>query len=215
MFFDDFWDAWVEEGGMALAIENYVNADLRASFLGDYDDCINYAIATEAELKEWHESEKEYYAEALMWYADIDSTYMDEATQARFMEIAEKILAKSSWEFKDITADRFGGGTATMVIRPTNFFDIIVDGIASAIDEWNVKYETVDLDAISDTEYAVLELDYANMVLNAIESKTEEAAAGEAVELICDLDISNSVLTDDSWLNLYDALMGLYYEEEE
>ena len=213
MFFDDFWDAWVEEGGMSLAVENYVNADLRASFLGNYEDCINYAIATEAEVKEWHEAEKAYYAEALMWYADIDAAYMDEITLARFNDVAEKILAKATWEFKNIDADRFGNGTAVMVVTPTNFFEIIGDGLDAAITEWNAKYANVDFDTMSDEEYAVLELDYADMVLKAMEAKTAEAAAGKAVELTCDLDISNSVFTEDSWFNVYDALMGLYSEE--
>lgn len=101
-----------------------------------------------------------------------------------------------------------------MVIYPTDFLDIILDGVYAAGDEWNTKYADADIDAMSDAEYAVLENDYADMVLKVMEVKVDEAAAGEAIQLTCDLDISNSVLTDDSWYNLYDALMGLYYEEE-
>lgn len=214
MFFEDFWDAWVDSEGMSKAIEYYVNADLKASFLGDYDDCVNYAIATRETAKEWHDIEKSYYAEALMWMVGIDSSYVDEATVERFNVIAGKILEKSKWEFTEITADRFGGGTAKMVIYPTDFLDIILDGVYAAGDEWNTKYADADIDAMSDAEYAVLENDYADMVLKVMEVKVDEAAAGEAIQLTCDLDISNSVLTDDSWYNLYDALMGLYYEEE-
>ena len=205
MFFEDFWNAWVDADGMEAAVEYYVDADLKASFSGNYEDCVNYAIATREQAEEWHEQEIAYYSEALIWYAGIDSAYIDEATQSRFDAVSKTILEKA--------ADRFGKGTATMVIHPTNFLEIIVDGLNAASEEWNTKYANVDIEGMSDTEYAVLELDYADMVLKVMEAKAAEAAAGEAVELVCDLDIENSVLTEDSWLNIYDALMGLYVEE--
>ncbi len=213
MFFEDFWNAWVDAGGMEAAVEYYVDADLKASFSGNYEDCVNYAIATREQAEEWHEQEIAYYSDALIWYAGIDSAYIDEATQSRFDAVSKTILEKAAWEFKSVEADRFGKGTATMVIHPTNFLEIIVDGLNAASEEWNTKYANVDIEAMSDTEYAVLELDYADMVLKVMEAKAAEAAAGEAVELVCDLDIENSVLTEDSWLNIYDALMGLYVEE--
>lgn len=213
MFFDDFWNTWLEVGGAELAVEKYVNADLKASFSGDYEDAVVYGLATEETAKEWHDTEKAYYTEVLMWYVGIDSTYMDDATLERFNNVSDKVLKKASWEVKNVTADALGSGTATVVVYPANFLDIIVDGVDTAITEWNTKYANVDLDTISDAEYAVLELDYADMILKVMEAKTAEMGAAEAVELKCELDINNSVLTDDSWLNIYDAMMDLYYEE--
>ena len=213
MFFDDFWNAWVDEGGIEKAVKYYVDADIKASFLGDYEDCINYAIATKEQAQEWHDTEKLYYAEALMWYTNVDSTYMDEATLNRFCDVAGKVLAKSTWEYKSVEPANFGGGKAVIIAHPTNFFDIIVDDVNNAITAWETKYANTDLDAMSDAEYAALEIEYADMVLKAIDAKVAQVAPGESVELECTLDTDGSILADESWLNLYDALMGLYYEE--
>ena len=214
MLFTDFWDAWVKSDGIEKAVEYYVNADIKASFFGDYEDCVNYSIASQEEAEEWYAMEKAYYAETLMWYAEVNSDYMDEATLERFYELAGKILAKATWEFKNVTEGSFGGGTATIVVHPTNFLDIILDDISQVSEEWNTKYATANFDTMTDEEYAVLECDYADMLLKALDARVAETKAGEPVELVCDLDIDGTILTEDSWMNIYDALMGFYFEEE-
>lgn len=213
MFLDDFWNAWVETEGVEKAIANYLDADLKAGYWGDFTEYTDCCMGTTEEAQEWNDYEAYVYGEYLMMYSDIDSYYMDEATIAKFEDIAKEVLKKTKWEVKNVNVDRFNEGTATVVLYPTNFFSLIDDGIGKAIEAWETKYATTDFTSMSDEEYAVTELDYANMVLNNIDGLAAQAGTGTPIELVCELDLDGAIFTDEDWVNIYDALLDVYSEE--
>ncbi|MBP3611150.1 MAG: hypothetical protein J6J42_12550, partial [Lachnospiraceae bacterium] len=213
MFLDDFWNMWVEAEGVEKAVANYLDADLKAGYWGDFTEYVDCCMGTTAEAKEWNDYEANVYAEYLMMYSDIDSYYMDEATIAKFEAIAKEVLKKTKWEVKNVTVDRFNDGTATVVLYPTNFFSLMDEGVGAAITEWETKYAATDFTTMSDEEYAVVELDFANMVLAGIDGQAAKAEAGTPIELVCELDLDGAIFTDEAWVNIYDALLDVYIEE--
>ncbi len=213
MFLDDFWNMWVETEGLEKAVANYLDANLKAGYWGDFTEYADCCMGTAEEAKEWNDYEANVYAEYLMMYSDINSYYLDETTIAKFEDIAKEVLKKTKWEVKDVTADRFNEGTATVVLYPTNFFSLMDEGIGAAITEWETKYATTDFSTMSDEEYAVIELDFANMVLAAINGQAAKAVAETPIELVCELDLDGAIFAEEDWINIYEALLDVYYEE--
>ena len=210
MLLDDFWNLWVETEGLEKAVEHCIDADLKAGFHGDFKEYVGCSMGSQKEAEEYYADEVSIYIEWLMAYCDINYDYMDDATIAKFTDIAKEVLKKTKWELKNVKANYSNEGTATVVLYPTNFFELIDSGVEKAIERWDTKYAATDFTTMSEEEYGLIELEYAAMVLEHIEGQASQAVAKEGMELVCELDIDNYIIAQESWDNIYYALWDVY-----
>lgn len=207
--FDDVWDSLVDSEGIDKACEIFLDTTMRASYLGDYADYVEYGIDSEEGAVELYESEVYYLSDCLIYYAGVNADYLSEEMVARFDEVALKALAKVTWNVKEVSADAFGGGTVVLELYPTNIFSIIEDDVVNAINQFYQKYENTDFDSMTDEEYAAVEEEYAESVLQVMESKVAEAGTLDAVEKEYELDMDGAMLSDDDWAEVDDIIMDV------
>lgn len=200
---DDNW------GGSKEDVLTYVDTALKASFYGDFAEYVANLYDSEENASALYESEKEYYAEGLMYYLDIDSSRIDEAIVERYEKIAETVLGKAKWEIGNLAYDEMNlTGTMELILYPVNFLDIIDDDVNKVISDFQNKYSDTNPDTCSEEELTAIEQDYANMMLEALEPKAAETMVNESVKRVFNIDYDEGVITDDDWYEIDDILMG-------
>lgn len=210
--FDDYWDSLVKSEGKEGACEIYFDATMKASFYGNFEEYVGYAIDSEAGATELYESEVGYFAECLAYYADITLDYISDADWDRLLQVSKAALAKTKWEVKEVEVDSFNEGTMTLVLYPTNFFDVIYEDAFAASDAFYEKYADADFESMSEEEYTAVEAEYTAMMLEAMEKNVGAAGVLEGVELTYDIDTDNGVISEDAWVEIDDTIMNLTEE---
>lgn len=187
----------------------YFESAMKASFYGDFDDYVAAKFDTLSNAEELYQSEMEYYAEALLYYIETDSSLLEEDTYNQYVEIAKKVLAKTKWSIDNIEwDDTFNDGKITITLCPTNFFDLIEAPVGEAVEAFNTKYENVDFDSMSDEEYAKIENEYVKTVLSKIEPLVDEIVTSKEISKTYNID-DKLILTDDDWNEIDDIIMDL------
>ena len=145
-----------------------------------------------------------------MYYADVYQEYLDDETYAQYCEIAKQVLAKTDWEIVEVTLTKDGMlGDVEINLYPTDFLTLINPDLEETMDIFMTKYWDADFDAMSDEEYAACELDYANMVLDAIGGRAEECQTLSAINKVYGVDYNAGILSAEDWQNMEDILMGV------
>ena len=192
--------------------EIFIDSALKASFYNDYEKYVAYLYDTEEGAQELYDSEVSYYASYLMYYADINEEYMTEDIYNEFYDIAKTVLSKVKWEISDIQyseADKvMGTGSVTIALYPTNYLELIDEPIEEAIDKYNAKYPD-EFDSLDEATAA--EIDYANMVLEAVKDLENSATTGSPITKSYNL-TKNILLTDEQWSEIDDVIMGIVNE---
>lgn len=183
----------------------YIDSSLRAGFYGDFDEYVGNHFSTQENAEAFYESEVNYYASCLIYYAGIDEEALDEATVKEFREIARQVLAKTKWEITDLSvAEKYG--RLNIDLYPTDFLDLIDDDLDNAISELQDKYAEVDVNSL---ESQSIDQDYAEMVLNAIRGRVEEVQVKRPVSKLYILDYSEGILSSDDWAEIDSILMDM------
>ncbi len=148
--------------------EGFINAAMEASFHEKFD---NYAeFSSESAGRSLYDSEMEYYAAIIMYIAQVEDAYLDDATLDGYVEVAKTVMKNVDWEIAEISVDRQTGlGTVELNLYPTDFFDLMGDSSEydAIIEEYNEKYtEIVATEGdISDEREAELESWFGEQVL--------------------------------------------------
>lgn len=213
--FDQFWNAWVENDGEEKAINYYFDTVLKACFRGELDDYVSCCLDSRDGAEELYEYEMRYYAECLAYYMNLEPSYLDEATMNRFEEVAKKVLVKANWKVKSVEVGKFNEATVTMELYPTDFKYLIEADLTAALESFYTKYADVDVEVMSDAEYAEFEQDYIMTVLEVMEKKADAAGTLEPVSLDIEfnLGIEGTLISDESWAMIDGIIMDIYYEE--
>ena len=190
----------------------FIDSSMKASFYNETEEYVANLYDTKEGADALYESEVAYFVSYIMYYVDIDESYMTDEIISEFSEIAKTVLSKTKWEINelDVEEDEYSG-TVELALYPTNYFDVIDSKVDEVIDTFNVKYETVDWNNISDSELETIEIDYANMVLEAIKGMENDVESAEAV--VKTYEISDNIFTDEQWNEIDDIIMGIEYEE--
>lgn len=200
---DDNW------GGSKEDVRTYIDTALRTSFYGDYTEYVEKQYDTQENAVALYESEKQYYAECLMYYLDIDSGLLDETVVEEFCKVAEVVLRKAKWEIGDMLYDEMTlTGTMELLLYPVDFLDIINSDVDMVITEFQNKYSEVDFDNCTEEELAAMEQDYADMMLKVLKAKADETKVKECVTKSYDVNYEEGVISDDDWYEIDDTLMG-------
>ena len=200
---DDNW------GGSEEDVRTYMDTALRTSFYGDYTEYVANMYDTEENAIALYESEVAYYAESLMYYLDMDSSVLDEATIESYYKIAEMVLSKAKWEITNMQYDENTlTGTMELTLYPVDFLYIIDSDADMVIAEFQNKYSNVDPDSCTDEELAAIEQDYANMMLEVINARAAETKVSDSVVKTYNIDYMTGVVTEDDWYEIDDILMG-------
>lgn len=186
----------------------YFDTAMKASFYGEFDEYVDAEFDTLKNAEELYNSEMEYYAEALMYYVDIDSSVVDEDIYNQFVEIAKNVLSKTKWSIDELEVDNVYNGKITITLFPTNFFELIETPVNNAIDEFNEKNGDVDYEDIDSAEYTKLENEYAENVLSKIKDLADEVALSTSVTISYDID-ALFILTDENWEEIDDIIMDI------
>ena len=192
-------------GVNAADVEKFMDLTMKASYHNNFAGYVSYGIDTATGAKELYQSEIEYFVYGLMEYADINSECVTDDVYEGYCSIAKDILRKAKWE---ISVKETGDSSCTveLTIYPTNYFDIISPKVDEAIDNYNVKYENVDIESISDEEYAQIEADYAGMVLAAIKGAEANVEYVDGIKRT--YEFTGSGLTTEAWEEIDDITMG-------
>lgn len=203
------WDVFLTKDGGAEATIKYVDEAMKASFYEEFDEYVLY-YDTQENAEALYDSEMEYYAEVIMSYADVDYSYIDDATWEAYIDIAKEVLAKTRWEITltDFDEEQLTG-TMEITLYPTDFLSIISDDVDAVIGEFQNKYGDVDYNSCPESQIAEIELDYANMVLSAIRGRAAETQEAAPVTKTYSIDFSNGVLNDHDWNEIDDVIMGI------
>lgn len=204
------WAEFYENASGEDGCRKYIDTSLRAGFYGDFDEYVDNLFSTQEDAEALYESEVNYYASCLINYAGINEEALDEATVEEFREIARQVLAKTKWEITSlsVTADR---GTLKIDLYPTDFLDLIEDDLDNAINELQAKYAGIDANSLSESQIAEIDQVFAEMVLDAISGRAEEAQVDNPVSKIYFLDYSEGILSSDDWEEIDSILMDMRF----
>lgn len=186
----------------------YIDSSLRAGFYGDFDEYVANHFSTQENAEAFYESEVNYYASCLIYYAGINEEALEEATVEEFREIAHQVLAKTKWEITDLSvAEKYG--RLNIDLYPTDFIDLIDDDLGNAISELQAKYAEVDVNSLSESQLSEIDQDYAEMVLNAIRGRVEEVQVKGPVSKLYIINYSEGILSSDDWEEIDSILMDM------
>lgn len=183
----------------------YIDTSLRAGFYGDFNEYVENHFSTQENAEAFYESEVNYYASCVIYYVGINEEALDEATVEEFREIARQVLAKTKWEITNLSVAT-EHGTLNIDLYPTDFIDLIDDDLGNVISELQAKYAEVDVDSL---ESQSIEQDYAEMVLNAIRGRVEEAQVKRPVSKLYIINYSEGILSSDDWEEIDSILMDM------
>lgn len=186
----------------------YIDSSLRAGFYGDFNEYVANHFSTQENAEAFYESEVNYYASCLIYYAGINEEALEEATVEEFREIARQVLAKTKWEITDLSvAEKYG--SLNIDLYPTDFIDLIDDDLDNATSELQIKYAGVDVNSLSESQLSEIDQDYAGMVLNAIRGRVEEVQVKRPVSKLYVLNYSEGILSSDDWEEIDSILMDM------
>lgn len=190
-------------------VRTYVDASLRTSFYGDYEEYTANQYDTEENAIALYESEIQYYAEAMMYSFNIDSSLSEEETTEEYRKIAKTVLGKAKWEIKSVEYDEYKKqGTIELVLYPVDFLTIMDREIDAVTAELQNKYSAVDAQKCAEEEMTAIRRDYANMVIGVLKKKAGAAGNLEPVRKTYDIDYAEGILREDIRYEIEDILMG-------
>lgn len=186
----------------------YIDSSLRAGFYGDFNEYVENHFSTQENAEAFYESEVNYYASCLIYYAGINEEALEETTVEEFREIARQVLAKTKWEITDLSvAEKYG--SLNIDLYPTDFIDLIDGELDNAISELQDKYAEVDVNSLSESQLSEIDQDYAEMVLSAIRGRVEEVQVKSPVSKLYVLNYSEGILSSDDWEEIDNILMDM------
>lgn len=206
---DQMWESYAETEGVDKACEMYIDAALEASVKGAFDNYVGDGFGTLENAETLYANELNYYAEFLMYYVEIDSNYVTEDQMNRLLEVAKEVLSKTKWEIKGIELDEFEEGTVELAIYPTDFLDVADADLDVALNEFTAKYANADFNTMTDEEYAVVENDYTELLIQAYEKNVSKAGTKDAVTKVYEIDIDNGILSSQAWSEIDEIIMDV------
>lgn len=210
----DFWDTMVSQKGVEEAAKFYFDAAMRASFYGDFEAYVGNNMDSVEGAQELYDAEVEYYAECLLYYIDLTEEYITADVRKRVEQVAKDVLSKVKWDVKSVDVNAFKEGTMTITLYPTDFFYVIEDDLFAASDEFQTKYFDFDYDNMTYEEYDAMEKEYTEMMVAVLEKNASSAGTLAPVERVYEVDLEETVLSDEAWEDVDDTIMDLVAEEE-
>lgn len=176
----------------AAECSEFIDEALKASFYGDYAGYVEKKFDTEEGSQELYKVEYEYFADAIMYYLDIDYETVSDEIAEGFYEVSRNLLGKVKWDAPVVDlADGATYGSVEITMYPVDFFDIILE------DAQAVAQAGLDGD------------EYAQSMLDAITPWVEQTANREPIVKSYDVDLDNGVISEDDWNEIDDVLMDL------
>ncbi len=170
----------------------FIDEALKASFYGDYTTYVEKNFDTEEGAQDLYESEIEYYAEALMYYLDVDSATVSDEIMAGYRELARKVLGKFKWDAPVVDlADGAAYGSFELTMYPSDFLEIILD----------------DCQAVADS--GVQGDEYAQGMLDAMNPLVDQISYKDPITRTYDVELDDGVVSNEDWDDIDDVLMDL------
>ncbi len=210
---EDYWETMIKQKGVEGAAEFYFDAAMKASFYGDFEDYVANNMDTTEGAQELYDTEMEYFAECLVYYTDITEEYATEDVMKRLRQVAKDVLSKTKWEVKSVDVNAFKEGKMTVVLYPTDFFEVINEDLLAASEAYNTKYADADYENMTYEEYDALEVEYTEMMVSVLEKNAGKAGVLDAVEKTYKVDLEETVLSDAAWEEVDAVIMDLVTEE--
>lgn len=201
------WNTFLKNTVGADGCKLFIDSSMRASFYGDFDDYVKYGFDTQEGAQELYDAETNYYASAVMYYAGIDETRLDETAVAAYRQLAKEVIAQTEWDITVNLNDDQITGTVDMNLYPTNFFDILFEEVQLVYNEFDNKYAGVEA---AEEQLTAMNQEYAEMVLAAVSERTGDIQQLEAVAMTYEIDYANGILNSDNWTEIDNILMDVY-----
>lgn len=191
----------------------FINAAMEASFWDKYDNYAEYS--SESAGRSLYDSEMKYFAAVIMYIAQVEDEYLDQATIDAYQEVAKTVLKNIKWEIVEIEVDRQTGlGTVELDLYRTDFFDLLADSSEydAVLEEYNSTYTQIlqTEGTISDEREAELEAWFGEQVLAVCQQYASQAkVVSTPVNKLYKIDYNgyDGVISDDDWDEVDDIVM--------
>lgn len=158
--------------------ETYVKGHLDAAYLGVYDKAYIDLVEdmTEDDAREMHEQnvadETEYY---FLDFLEIE--YPTDEIVERAEEVMEQIYARSKYTVGTGSRTKDGDFVVEVTVSPLDLYNLLTD--EDYADAWDAAAGDLDLDTVTEEEYAAADAAYARAMLDLVEEQLEDAAYGK------------------------------------
>lgn len=191
---------------------DYIRALMECKYYGKLESYMaEVAGATKEEAQKCYDSTVEYYAYQLMAYTDVGYDYLADETIGKWVELAKKIMAKSSFKVNKgtLVGDDF---QVKVDIQPINIKDLIHDEVSAYMDEYNAMIDAKDTSAYTDEQWNALEEQYAAAVLAIIESHISEIGYKDTVSKIVIIEFDEEGrygISENDWYDIDDYIVDM------
>lgn len=146
-----------------------------------------------------------------MAYTDVGYDYLADETIGKWVELAKKIMAKSSFKVNKgtLVGDDF---QVKVDIQPINIKDLIHDEVSAYMDEYNAMIDAKDTSAYTDEQWNALEEQYAAAVLAIIESHISEIGYKDTVSKIVIIEFDEEGrygISENDWYDIDDYIVDM------
>lgn len=167
--------------------KNYVQGVLDTNFKGVYDDYMKLTNAAETEAAEIYESNITAIMNDFLSSGLITDPTEEESERLRQFAIA--LLNKADYKVKDVEK-KDGTYYVNVEIRPYIFYEILQDKLLTKYSELSEKYQDVDIDAMSNEEYASYVAEYNEATFALMDEVLNLNEYGEPVTVACKIIVS-------------------------
>lgn len=154
-------------GGFSDTVKILVQGNLDEIYLGQANaDYLKLIKSDEKEAQENYIGGLETEAEFFISYFGIE--YPTEELMGEIVEMYKQIYAHSMYIVNDPAKLDDDTYAVKIQISPIDIFKLVSDNFDDGMDEFYSKYEQVDIDAMSEEEYARFDLDWAHAIIKLV-----------------------------------------------
>lgn len=169
-------------------VEGNLNAIYRNETTENY---LKLVSSTEEEVEEMYLEGLEASAEGFAYYFDI--SYLTDELKAEIVELYKTIFSMAKYTVGDASKVSDDTYAVSVTIEPLNIFELVIEDYEALLDSFNAKYADVDAESLTEEQYMEIDADYADMVLELVNSKLSEASCGEPVKMLISVECEDDV----------------------
>lgn len=166
----------------------YIQSLLDVSYKHDATKYLEYVDDTKDAAEEYYDNTMAYWAYQVADYFQM--VLIDDATEARMIGLMEDIFEQAKYEVADAvkSGDYY---TVQVTIYPLDFTNQVYDEVAAFAQDFSDRIEAGEFgDYVNDeAAYTECEIQYANSVMDILETYVDHLAYADAVEKIVKINV--------------------------
>ena len=193
---------------------DYMQGLLDARFKAKFATYMRMTESTEDEAQEMYDDVMLYLVDGIYDYYQIEEDCLTTELEEGYQDLAEALYAKADYTVNDATKD--GDDYHVVVdVKPMDFFDISYDEAAEYAENYGSDISDEEYDAYTDDDWDKWEQDYAEGMLEILNSYVSKISYGEVISMDNKIVIEDDVygFEDEDIYKIDDYVLGLTEEE--